>query len=79
MLWILDKGNDHCSPKIVSFNLIYNHITDIIEFDSISGKELNMLEIVQKSSDHESRAYIGNAGKYEVLLPICQCLIFRLN
>lgn len=57
-LWILDKGNYKCPPKILSYSLFYNDIVDTIILKKVPRKYLNCLEV----SDHESRAYIGNAG-----------------
>lgn len=66
MLWILDRGNSKCSPKIISYSLIYNDVLDMIDLENVPRKKLNTLEIVQRSMDHETRAYIGNAGKHKV-------------
>lgn len=62
-LWILDKGNDQCGPKLVSFNLFYNDIADTVDLEDVPRNGLNCLEIDQKSIDHGSRAFIGDAGK----------------
>lgn len=62
-LWILDKGNDKCPPKMLSYSLLYNNIVDTVILKKVPRRNLNCLEVVQKSVDHESKAYIGNAGK----------------
>lgn len=61
-LWILDKGNEKCSPKLLSYSLLYNDILETIDFKDIVSKDWNCLEIEQRSKDHDTKAYIGNAG-----------------
>lgn len=65
-LWILDRGNAKCSPKILSYSLIYNDVLESIVLKNVPRRGLNTLEVVQRSMDHETRAYIGNAGNHKV-------------
>lgn len=71
-LWILDKGNDKCAPKLWSFSLLYNHILENIDFIGVPKTSLYTLVIGQRNTDHENKAFIGNAGKSKYLYEIMQ-------
>lgn len=64
-LWILDKGNDKCLPKVLSYSLVFNNIAESTELSKIDGTNLNILVIDPFLEDELGhRAYIGNVGRY---------------
>ncbi|CAH1116316.1 unnamed protein product [Phaedon cochleariae] len=67
-LWILDRGNTLCHPKIISFNLLYNIISDVSELANISGEHLNVITIDPEIGKHGYRAYIARTGNNEILV-----------
>ncbi|VEN57373.1 unnamed protein product [Callosobruchus maculatus] len=67
-LWILDKGNKKCPPKVVSFTLIYNTFSESTELSGISGRSLNIIEIDHSEYKDGSRAYIGYAGENKLIV-----------
>ncbi|XP_072395577.1 uncharacterized protein [Diabrotica undecimpunctata] len=67
--WILDKGNEFCSPKILSYNLVFNHVSDRTELVTIEGSNLNVMVIDYSiEEDGGFRAYIGHAEENVILV-----------
>ncbi|CAG9832577.1 unnamed protein product [Diabrotica balteata] len=67
--WILDKGNEFCSPKILSYNLVFNHVSDRTELVTIDGSNLNVMVIdYSREEDGGFRAYIGHAEENVILV-----------
>ncbi|XP_018567486.1 uncharacterized protein LOC108908061 [Anoplophora glabripennis] len=67
-LWILDKGNEFCNPKILSYNVIFNTISEISELQNVPRENLNVITIDPQQSEFGSRIYIGNAGDSTLLV-----------
>ncbi|KAJ8959609.1 hypothetical protein NQ318_021795 [Aromia moschata] len=67
-IWILDKGNELCLPKIVSYNLFYNNIFESCTLTDIPRQNLNTLVIDRAYGKFGHRAYIGNAGDDTILI-----------
>uniref|UniRef100_A0A6P7GFT3 Uncharacterized protein LOC114338599 n=1 Tax=Diabrotica virgifera virgifera TaxID=50390 RepID=A0A6P7GFT3_DIAVI len=67
--WILDKGNELCSPKILSYNLVFNHVSDRTELVTIEGSNLNVM-VLDYSTEEDGgiRAYIGHAEDNVILV-----------
>lgn len=73
-LWVLDKGNDICSAKILVYNLYLNSLLETCELNGINKENLNSLVTDSRLIDGEfnSLAYIG--GFHDGSL-----LVFSLN
>ncbi|KAJ8923459.1 hypothetical protein NQ315_002018 [Exocentrus adspersus] len=67
-LWILDKGNEVCTPKIWSYNIIYNSLSDFGELENIPGRDLNSIVIDPIQGEFGYRMYVGNAGENTLLI-----------
>ncbi|XP_023026494.2 uncharacterized protein [Leptinotarsa decemlineata] len=67
-LWILDRGNELCLPKIASFSLFYNSISEVSQLTNIIGGKLNILTIDPVVGKSGQRAYVGNAGENSLLV-----------
>ncbi|KAG5883609.1 hypothetical protein JTB14_025183 [Gonioctena quinquepunctata] len=75
-LWILDKGNELCQPKVVSYSLFFNSISETSELTNIVGTYLNILTIDREVAVTGPRAYVGNAGQNILLVFSLEKLIW---
>ncbi|XP_056634256.1 uncharacterized protein LOC130443549 isoform X1 [Diorhabda sublineata] len=76
-LWILDRGNYDCSPKILSYHTIFNLISDKTELTTIRGRNLNSMvidPIFEKNFGH--RAYIGQTDENFLIVFCLKTLIW---
>ncbi|XP_060522245.1 uncharacterized protein LOC132699508 [Cylas formicarius] len=68
-LWILDKGNEACSPKLIAYMLFQNSFSDLnIVLSGISGKMLNTIVIDDEIGIPTSRAFVGNTGENSIVV-----------
>lgn len=61
-LWILDKGNDLCQPKILIYNLYFNNLLTTHKlYDGIPRLDLNNI-VLDVTQQNVVAAYVGDAG-----------------
>ncbi|KAK9752195.1 Major royal jelly protein [Popillia japonica] len=65
-LWVLDRGNQNCLPKIVIYNLHYNTIGQSCKLsdDLVVGEKLSALVVDPIEDKMGKKAYIGGLDNY---------------
>ncbi|XP_030752207.1 uncharacterized protein LOC115879459 [Sitophilus oryzae] len=68
-LWILDAGNEYCTPKIMVYNVFHNMFLDeVIDLRNIPRKGLNTIIIENSTIPGNHRAFISSPGFSAILV-----------
>lgn len=67
-LWVLDKGNMKCPPKVLIYNLHFNNLIHRNELNGIPKDKLNSLVLDPVVNEWGPRAYIGDIGDNKLIV-----------
>ncbi|XP_050297862.1 uncharacterized protein LOC126737151 [Anthonomus grandis grandis] len=76
-LWILDKGNEFCPPKLMTYSIFHNKFLEeeIIELADIPKEGLSTIVVENEPTIGNHRAFIANAGENTILV----CFLAKLE
>ncbi|XP_066153440.1 uncharacterized protein [Euwallacea fornicatus] len=69
-LWVLDQGNEFCTPKLMAYSLIHNSLLDdgIIKIENVPQKVLSTMVVEDGNTLGEHRAFVASAGDNAILV-----------
>ncbi|XP_066258432.1 uncharacterized protein [Euwallacea similis] len=69
-LWVLDQGNEFCTPKLMAYSLIHNSLLDngVIEIENVPQRVLSTVVVEDGNKLGEHRAFVASAGDNSILV-----------
>ncbi|KAI4456322.1 protein yellow-related [Holotrichia oblita] len=80
-LWVLDRGNRKCLPKIVIYNLHYNTIGQSCKLsdDLIIGEKLSVLVVDPIEDNIGKKAYIGGLDNHILIFSLRGLKLWKIQ